>query len=89
MNSSIVPGSFDIRYDIEGLMQGWIAAEQNGDKYPVPFDLVWGIAGYARKDHAVRRLTSEKSRLIENRDYLLTSGESNPSGRSSVESAWE
>jgi phage anti-repressor protein len=72
-----------VQQDIATLLDGWIEAERNGIEFPVPFDLAWGIAGYSRKDHAKRRLLNQKSRLIENRDYLPTSGESSPEGRSS------
>jgi phage anti-repressor protein len=80
MINTIVPNS-----DIKSLLDGWIEAERNGVQFPVPFDLAWGIAGYSRKDHAKRRLIAKTSRLIENSDYLLTSGESRQEGRSSDE----
>lgn len=71
-----------VQQDITTLLDGWIEAERNGVLFPVPFDLAWGIAGYSRKDNAKRRLISQKSRLIKDRDYLLTSGESLLEGRS-------
>jgi len=33
-----------------------MASEKAGDKFPVPFDTAWGVAGYARKDNAKRVL---------------------------------
>jgi phage anti-repressor protein len=72
-----------VQQDIASLLDGWIEAERNGVQFPVPFDLAWGIAGYSRKDHAKRRLLNKKSRLVENRDYLPTSGEWLIDGRSS------
>lgn len=67
--------------DIQQLINGWVAREQEGELFPVPFDLAWQIAGYARKDHGKRRLTAKSSHLKEGIDYLLTSGECSPSGR--------
>jgi hypothetical protein len=62
-----------------------IEAERSGVEFPVPFETAWQMAGYKQKGHAKRKLTSTKSRLIENRDYLSTSGKSSHSGRSSDE----
>jgi phage anti-repressor protein/uncharacterized protein YnzC (UPF0291/DUF896 family) len=76
--SSSVPNS-----DIKSLLDGWIEAERSGVDFPVPFDLAWGIAGYSMKHHGKRKLTSAKSQLVEEVDYLTRSGESSPQGRSS------
>jgi phage anti-repressor protein len=71
----------NISSDITTLLDGWIKAEQGGIQFPVPFNLAWSIAGYSRKDHAKRRLLNKKSRLVEGRDYLPTSGECSQEGR--------
>lgn len=41
---------------IQALMDSWIKAERDGEKFPVPFDMAWSIAGYSRKDVAKRKL---------------------------------
>ena len=45
-NFSIVPS------DIASLLDGWIEAERNGVKFPVPFDAAWRIAEYSTKANA-------------------------------------
>lgn len=50
MLSNIVPS------DISNLLDQWIEAEKNGIQFPVPFDIAYPIAGYARKDSAKRYL---------------------------------
>lgn len=47
-----------IKQDIQQLINQWLEAEQNGNSFPVPFDLAWQIAGYSRKDSAKRKLDS-------------------------------
>jgi hypothetical protein len=69
--------------DYGKLVTRWLKAEQEGVEFPVEFDIAWKLAGYARKDHAKRRITSKSSYLKEGRDYLPTSGEWLVSGRSS------
>jgi hypothetical protein len=44
--------------DITAMIDGWMKAEISGDRFPVPFDSAWIIAGYARKDNAKRKLES-------------------------------
>lgn len=69
----------------------WLQAELDGVAFPVDFDIAWQMAGYARKDHAKRRLTNQSSYLVINEDYkidhgdvlLPQSGESTILGRSS------
>lgn len=46
--------------NIEHLVQSWLEAERNGDRFPVPFDMAWQIAGYSRKDSAKRKLSKRK-----------------------------
>lgn len=72
-----------IGLDTQNLIDNWLEAERNGIQFPVPFDLAWGIAGYAMKHHGKRKLTSKTSQLIEGVDYITRSGESSLGGRSS------
>lgn len=41
---------------IESLVQTWLKAEEQGERFPVPFEDAWAIAGYSRKDVAKRKL---------------------------------
>lgn len=50
MSDSIVP----ISADITALLDQWRQAQRNGEKFPVPFETAWVIAGYSRKDVAKR-----------------------------------
>lgn len=50
MSESIVP----ISSDIIALLEQWKQAQRNGEKFPVPFETAWVIAGYSRKDVAKR-----------------------------------
>lgn len=45
-----------VRTDTQALLDSWLEAERNGERFPVPFDLAWQIAGYSRKDVAKRKL---------------------------------
>lgn len=56
--STIVPT------DIAGLLDSWIEAERNGVEFPVPFDLAYPMAGYARKDSAKRYLPKSASGIL-------------------------
>ena len=69
--------------DYSKIVDRWLSAEKDGTEFPVEFEIAWKLAGYARKDHAKRRITSKSSYLKEGRDYLPTSGEWLTSGRSS------
>jgi hypothetical protein len=40
-----------------GIVERWLKAEENGEQFPVEFDIAWQIAGYRRKDIAKRKLT--------------------------------
>ena len=42
--------------DIQVLIENWLKAEQEGEQFPVDFDIAWQIAGYSRKDSAKRYL---------------------------------
>jgi phage anti-repressor protein len=70
-----------IAQDTESLLNNWLEAELKGEKFPVPFDLAWQIAGYSRKDNGKRKLEKE---LIEGEDFaFLNLGEWSQEGRSS------
>lgn len=43
-------------FDTQKLVDGWLQQEQNGERFPVPFDVAWQLAGYSRKDSAKRYL---------------------------------
>jgi hypothetical protein len=45
-----------VRQDWESRFKEWIEAEKAGEQFPVPFEMVWQIAGYSRKDAATRKL---------------------------------
>jgi phage anti-repressor protein len=49
---------------VQAWINKWLEQEQNGVKFPVNFDTVWRIAGYARKDIAKRKL----SKMVEGVD---------------------
>lgn len=49
-----------LRQDIASLLDGWLEAERNGVKFPVPFEAAWRTAEYSRKDAAKRELRSLK-----------------------------
>lgn len=78
MADNIVPN------DLTALVDGWVKAEQEGERFPVSFDTAWMFAGYARKDNAKRKLTAGTSGLIEGVDFaFLNSAEWTKDGRSS------
>jgi hypothetical protein len=72
-NSNIVQQS------VSTFLDAWIKAEQNGAKFPVPFDIAWGMAGYSTKASAKRQLKSLKKCFHYSTELLKTSG----GGRSS------
>ncbi|MFM6308184.1 MAG: hypothetical protein ACKPGB_07930, partial [Dolichospermum sp.] len=61
----------------QNLIDTWLEQEQNGNQFPVDFDIAWQIAGYARKDHAKRRL----SKLVKGEDFSSEKGKTSQSGR--------
>lgn len=65
------------------LIDRWIEAEQNGEQFPVPFDLAWQIAGYSTKANAKRKLSSKKSHLKKGEDYSSDLMKNKKEGRSS------
>lgn len=50
MTNNIVP----IKDEVTAKLNQWMEADQNGVKYPVPFDDAWKMAGYGRKSTAKR-----------------------------------
>lgn len=66
-----------IQNDYQGLVEDWLKAESEGERFPVPFDIAWQIAGYSTKGKGKRRLTSKRSHLIEGQDYLIEKGDYN------------
>jgi len=69
-----------IRQDVQTLIDGWLKAEQEGEAFPVDFDLAWTIAGYSTKGNAKRSMTTF---LAENEDYLFINLMKSTGGRSS------
>lgn len=65
--------------DYSQLVERWLQAEQNGEQFPVDFDLAWKMAGYARKDIAKRRLSKLKKSI----DFSTEEWKSGQRGRSS------
>lgn len=45
-----------IASDIQSLLDSWIEMEKNGNKFPVPFDLAYSMAGYSHKRTAKAKL---------------------------------
>lgn len=66
---------------IKNLLDGWIETERNGVESPVLFEAAWQITGYARKDHAKRKLLSKKSQLVRGVDFSSDLGKTAPTGR--------
>lgn len=48
-----------IQYDIQSPVNSWLKKEQQGEKFPVPFEDAWKIAGHSRKDSAKRKLVDQ------------------------------
>lgn len=67
MNSNIVAQVGNSRSGIAELLDGWIAAEQSGVKFPVPLHDHWGIAGHKKNQDVINLL---ESRQEEGFDYL-------------------
>ncbi|MFM6155641.1 MAG: hypothetical protein ACKPE3_22035 [Sphaerospermopsis kisseleviana] len=66
------------RPGVELLIDKWLEQEQQGIRFPVDFETAWYVAGYARKDHAKRRL----SKLSEGSDFSSDKGKTPQGGRS-------
>jgi hypothetical protein len=63
--------------NIQKLIENWLTEEENGNQFPVDFDIAWQIAGYSRKDNAKRQLP--KSSL--HKFYLISEKKSGNKGR--------
>jgi len=73
-----------VTQDVQTLVAGWLQAEQEGNRFPVPFDFAWQIAGYSKKSNAKRKLAAIGSGLIQGQDYdVLISEQWTNDGRSS------
>ena len=75
MTSNIVTTN---QSDVSALLNCWLEAERNGERFPVPFDDAWKMAGYSTKASAKRALTD----LVENEDFSTMMLKSN-GGRAS------
>jgi hypothetical protein len=62
-----------VQQSVSTLLDAWIKAEQNGVKFPVPFDVAWPIAGYGRKSTAKR---DGLKGLKEGLEYIVVKGNS-------------
>lgn len=70
--------------DVSTLIEGWLKDEMEGVQFPVPFDLVWQMAGYSDKGKGKRALTKENSSFVEGVDFAFTQkGKWSQEGRSS------
>jgi hypothetical protein len=63
-----------VQHDIASLLDGWIEAERNGVKFPVPFEAAYSMAGYARKDSAKRYLPKTAQGILYHVSSIGTSG---------------
>ena len=73
-----------VKQDVQTLVDGWLRAEENGETFPVDFDVAWAIAGYSTKGNAKRKLTGSSSKLTENQDFaFINSDKWSQGGRSS------
>jgi hypothetical protein len=64
--------------DVSTFLDLWLEAERNGDRFPVPFDDAWQIAGYSKKSNAKRALAD----LVDGEDFCSTLSKSS-GGRAS------
>lgn len=74
MTSNIV----STKNEVSAKLDHWLEAERNGERFPVPFDDAWRMAGYSTKASAKRALTD----LVENEDFSTSLLKSN-GGRAS------
>lgn len=64
---------------LPSLVEGWLRRERNGERFPVDFDAVWEVIGYATKASAKRKL----KRFKKNVDFSTPKLKSSGGGRSS------
>jgi hypothetical protein len=60
--------------DIFSLIDSWYEAEQNGNQFPVDFDVAWKITGYSRKDSAKRKLPKSSQGKLYHKSVEKTGG---------------
>jgi|GEM_PF-3631424 len=73
-----------VRQGAQTLIDGWLKAEQEGEAFPVDFDLAWTIAGYSTKGNAKKKLLSASSKLTKGKDFaFIQSDKWSQGGRSS------
>lgn len=68
-----------VSYDVRDLIDQWMQAEQNGEQFPVDFDIAWQIAGYSTKQKAQNKLKY----LKDGEDFLTNRLKSSTGGRPS------
>jgi hypothetical protein len=71
--SSIITSN---RFDIQQLVEQWLTKEQNGEQFPVDFEIAWQIAGYSRKDSAKRSLPKSSLHKLYHVEVEKTKGRS-------------
>jgi hypothetical protein len=47
-----------VQQSVSSLLDAWLLAEKSGNKFPVPFDIAWPMAGYSNKANAKRSLVA-------------------------------
>lgn len=67
-----------INFNEQKLIEGWLEQERQGVEFPVDFDLGWGMAGYARKSDAKRKLVAKSTGLKEGIHYFCGKCRKNP-----------
>lgn len=73
-----------VQQSISSLLDAWIASEQKGERFPVPFDIAWGLAGYSTKASAKRALKDVEASHVSTQ--MLNKPSSNASGVTQFES---
>ncbi len=66
-----------VNQDIRLLIDQWMEAEQNGEQFPVDFDIAWQIAGYSTKQKGQNKLKY----LEEGKDFLTDRLKTSTGGR--------
>lgn len=65
--------------DARSYVDEWLKQEQNGERFPVDFDIAWRLAGYSTKQKAQNKLKY----LAEGEDFLTDRLKSSTGGRRS------
>lgn len=66
-----------VSYDVRDLIDRWMEAESNGERFPVDFDVAWRLAGYSTKQKAQNKLKY----LVEGEDFLTDRLKTSTGGR--------